>query len=70
MGCLALILGEATILGHIKLGYKYQLNRAIAPLYVTNALWLVLFSRHKYTRVFIFSFIKRQEIAYIDPITV
>ena len=38
MGCLALIFGEATFLGHIKLGHKYQLNHAFAPLYVTNAL--------------------------------
>ena len=38
MGCLVLIFGEATFLGHIKLGHKYQLNRAFAPLYVTNAL--------------------------------
>ena len=42
MGCLALIFGETTYLGHIKHGQKFQLNRALAPLYVTKTLCIVV----------------------------
>ena len=41
MGCLAPIFLEAFFLGHIKPGQKYQVNRALAPLYVTNALCIL-----------------------------